>query len=65
MQVLLHIIQDTIMVVMTDPDDMYMNQPENGPCFHTNEFVRGYNGGYDERSNRGSSTGNSNRQTII
>jgi hypothetical protein len=27
-----------------------MNQPEKGPGFHTNEFVRGYNDGYDAYS---------------
>jgi hypothetical protein len=30
-----------------DVDDRYINQPERGPSFHTNEFMRGYNDGYD------------------
>jgi hypothetical protein len=32
---------------ISDPDDRYINQPEKGPSFHTNEFMRGYNDGYD------------------
>jgi hypothetical protein len=35
---------------ISDPDDRYINQPEKGPSFHTNEFMRGYNDGYDECS---------------
>lgn len=33
-----------------DFNDRYINQPERGPSFHTNEFMRGYNDGYDECS---------------
>jgi hypothetical protein len=36
---------------ISDPDDRYINQPEKGPSFHTNEFMRGYNDGYDVCSN--------------
>jgi hypothetical protein len=42
---------------ISDPDDRYINQPEKGPSFHTNEFMRGYNDGYDECSNGGDSDG--------
>jgi hypothetical protein len=35
---------------ISDPGDRYINQPEKGPSFHTNEFMRGYNDGYDECS---------------
>lgn len=45
---------------ISDPDDRYINQPEKGPSFHTNEFMRGYNDGYDDCSNGGSSTSNNN-----
>ena len=42
------------MAVMTpgisDVSDRYINQPEKGPSFHTNEFMRGYNDGYDDCS---------------
>jgi hypothetical protein len=40
-----------------DPDDRYINQPEKGPNFHTDEFMSGYNDGYDECSNGGDSDG--------
>jgi hypothetical protein len=42
---------------ISDPDDRYINQPEKGPSFHTNEFMRGYNDGYDACSG-GSPSGN-------
>jgi hypothetical protein len=35
---------------ISDPDERYINQPEKGPSFHTNEFMRGYNTGYDSCS---------------
>jgi hypothetical protein len=38
---------------ISDPDDRYINQPEKGPSFHTNEFMRGYNVGYDDCSEGG------------
>jgi hypothetical protein len=28
---------------ISDPSERYINQPERGPSFHTNEFMRGYN----------------------
>ena len=34
-----------------DPDNRYINQPEKGPQFHTNEFLRGYNDGFEKCSN--------------
>src|SRR5215216_42978 len=36
---------------ISDPDNRYINQPEKGPSFHTNEFMRGYNDGYDDCQN--------------
>jgi hypothetical protein len=47
---------------ISDPDNRYINQPEKGPSFHTNEFMRGYNDGYDECSNSNSS-GNNDAQS--
>jgi hypothetical protein len=32
---------------ISDPSDRYINQPEKGPSFHTNEFMSGYNAGYN------------------
>jgi hypothetical protein len=32
------------------PDDRYINQPDKGPSHHTNEFMSGYNDGYDNCS---------------
>jgi hypothetical protein len=56
---------------ISDPDDRYINQPEKGPSFHTNEFMRGYNDGFDECSDGGDSDegtsdfeGGNNGQTI-
>ena len=42
---------------ISDVDDRYINQPEKGPSFHTNEFMRGYNAGYDDCSGDGSGAG--------
>ena len=39
---------------ISDVDDRYINQDEKGPSFHTNEFMRGYNSGYDDCSGGGS-----------
>lgn len=45
---------------ISDPDDRYINQSEKGSSFHTNEFMRGYNDGYDNCSgNSGSDVGGS------
>jgi hypothetical protein len=44
---------------ISDIGDRYINQPEKGPSFHTNEFMRGYNDGYDECSGSGSGSGES------
>lgn len=38
---------------ISNPDDRYINQPEKGSSFHTNEFMNGYNDGYDRCSNDG------------
>jgi hypothetical protein len=35
---------------ISDVDDRYINQPEKGASFHTNEFMLGYNNGYDDCS---------------
>ena len=35
---------------ISDPDDRYINQPEKGPSFHTDEFMAGYNDGFDNCS---------------
>jgi hypothetical protein len=42
---------------ISDVSDRYINQPEKGPNFHTNEFMRGYNDGYDECSGGGNNIG--------
>ena len=36
---------------LTDLSDRYINQPGKGPGFHTEEFMRGYDTGYNECSN--------------
>jgi hypothetical protein len=33
---------------ISDPDDRYINQPERGPSFHTDEFNDGYRDGFQE-----------------
>lgn len=32
---------------ISDFSDRYINQPERGSSFHTNEFMRGYDTGYN------------------
>jgi len=32
---------------ISDPSDRYMNQPEEGAAFHTQEFMTGYYGGFE------------------
>jgi hypothetical protein len=32
---------------ISDPDDRYINQPEKGPAFHTEEFMSGYDNGFE------------------
>jgi hypothetical protein len=34
-----------------DLSDRYINQPGKGPSFHTEEFMRGYDTGYNACSN--------------
>jgi hypothetical protein len=41
---------------ISDPNDRYINQPEKGPSFHTNEFMKGYNDGYSVCSNDSSNS---------
>jgi hypothetical protein len=36
---------------ISDPSDRYLNQPEKGPSFHTDEFMNGYHEGYNACSN--------------
>jgi hypothetical protein len=36
---------------ITDFSDRYINQPGKGPSFHTEEFMRGYDMGYNACSN--------------
>jgi hypothetical protein len=51
---------------ISDPDDRYINQPEKGPSFHTNEFMNGYNDGYDVCSNsRGDEDDRDNADTKL
>src|SRR5919107_2340414 len=35
---------------ISDPSDRYINEPGKGPSFHTNEFMQGYNAGYNNCS---------------
>jgi hypothetical protein len=59
---------------ISDPHYRYINQSEKGPSFHTDEFMRGYNSGYnacsqglagggDDESN--GSAGNNNGLRVI
>jgi hypothetical protein len=32
---------------ISDPSDRYINEPGKGPSFHTNEFMSGYNAGFN------------------
>ena len=51
---------------ISDVGDRYINQDEKGPSFHTNEFMRGYNSGYDDCSGgSGGSGGNGGSGTSI
>ena len=36
---------------ITDLSNRYINQPGKGPSFHTEEFMRGYDTGYNACSN--------------
>jgi hypothetical protein len=36
---------------ISDPSDRYINKPGKGPGFHTPEFMRGYDNGFDACSN--------------
>jgi hypothetical protein len=52
-------------VDISDVGDRYINQPEKGPSFHTNEFMRGYNDGYDECSGGGNNIGEAGMTHVI
>jgi hypothetical protein len=47
-----------------DPSDRYINQPEKGPSFHTDEFMNGYNDGYNTCSSDDSNTSESDSNSI-
>ena len=32
---------------ISDPGERYINQPEKGPSFHTNDFIQGYDEGFN------------------
>ena len=36
---------------ISDASDRYINQPKNGPAFHTSEFMKGYYTAFDDCSN--------------
>jgi hypothetical protein len=55
---------------ISNPSDRYINEPGKGPSFHTDEFMQGYNAGYNACSVQGGggdepdeSTGSSSRGT--
>jgi hypothetical protein len=43
---------------ISDPDDQYINQPEKGPSFHTDEFMDGFYDGFQECGGGSSDDGN-------
>ena len=47
---------------ISDPDDRYINEDGKGPSNHTNEFMDGYNSGYNSCS--GSDRGHSDPMAI-
>ena len=49
---------------ISDPTDWYINEPGKGPSFHTDEFMQGYNAGYNNCSD-GDSTASDGSQTPI
>src|SRR5919106_4781152 len=42
---------------ISNPSDRYINEPGKGPSFHTDEFMQGYNAGYDNCSSDGGDDG--------
>jgi hypothetical protein len=44
---------------ISDPDDRYINQPEKGPSFHTDQFMAGYSEGVDDCSDGDNGSGTS------
>jgi hypothetical protein len=54
---------------ISDPDDRYINQPEKGPAFHTQEFMSGYDNGFrsceeDTQNDNGSTQTNGVTGTV-
>ena len=48
---------------MSDVSDRYINEEGKGPSFHTSEFMRGYNAGFNECSSSGN-PGNDSRENL-
>jgi hypothetical protein len=48
---------------ISDPSDMYINQPEKGPLYHTQEFMNGYHTGFNACYEIDSLNGNITRNT--
>ena len=44
---------------ISNPSERYINQPEKGSAFHTDEFMRGYNDGFDGCSGTNDSSSSS------
>jgi hypothetical protein len=49
---------------ISDPSDRYINQPEKGPSFHTDEFMNGYNDGYNACSGDASNMSGSDSNSL-
>jgi hypothetical protein len=52
---------------ISDSDERYINQPEKGPAFHTPEFMRGYDDGFEsceEDTSNGSEPSNGITGTV-
>ena len=50
-------------VKISDPDNRYINQPGKGPNYHTSEFNRGYNDGF-EKCTAGNNTPSNTKGTF-
>jgi hypothetical protein len=48
---------------MSNPSDRYINQPEKGPSFHTNEFMNAYHAGFNACSGSGRENSGSSRHS--
>ena len=49
---------------ISDPSDRYINQPEKGPSFHTDEFMNGYDDGFNACSSDDNSTNGSDSNSL-